>query len=315
MIKIGCISIDVSHPKTFANIMAENKLDMKYEYVCKSSFRSEENVDWFVNKFGLKGKVENVADMVDNVDVAFIHACNWDKHLDLALPFIEKGKPVFIDKPIIGSVDDIKRIRKLVEGGAKIFGGSAARSGQEIKDFLNLPIEERGEIISVHGTCGVDEFNYGIHIVEILSEIVKSKIKNCKFNGVSNVKDTKPVEAYSVEFENGVLGTYHIAKDVYHQFDISLLTTTGTHYFRIDVNKAYDNFIKELYSEFTKGESSLIDVETLINCTEAMLCGKKSKEERKGEVVSLNELTGNESFDGYAFEEFYSKTAADIYKD
>ena len=315
MIKIGCVSIDVSHPKTFANIMAENKLDMKYEYVYKSSFRSDENADWFVNKFGLKGKVENIADMVNSVDVGFIHACNWDKHLDLALPFIEKGKPVFIDKPIIGSMDDIKKVRELVKNGAKIFGGSAARAAQEIRDFLDLPIEERGEIISVHGTCGVDEFNYGIHIVENLSENVKDKIASCRYIGVSNVNGTEPVEAYSIKFQNGVLGTYHIAKDVYHQFDISILTTTGTHYFRIDVNLAYSNYIKELYSQFSSGESNLIDVETLINCTEAMLCGKKSKEECNGAEVGINQLSGTENFDGYAFEEFYSKTAGDIYKD
>lgn len=314
MIKIGCVSIDVSHPKTFANIMSENKLDMRYEYVCKSSFRSEENVDWFVKKFGLKDKVENVSDMVNDVDVGLIHACNWEKHLDLAMPFIEKNKPVFIDKPVVGSVSDIKRLRELTQKGAKILGGSAARCAQEIRDFFAMPIEERGEIISIHGTCGVDEFNYGIHIVEILSEIANSKIKNCRYTGVSNVANTKPVEAYSVEFENGILGTYHIAQEVYHQFDLSILTTKGTHYFRIDVTKAYENFIKDLYTAFSANENVLTDVETLINCTEAMLCGKKSKE-TNGAVVAINELTDGDSFDGYVFEDFYSKTAGDIYKD
>jgi predicted dehydrogenase len=52
--------------------------------------------------------------MADKVDIGFIQSCNWDKHIDQAMPFIQKGKPVFIDKPIVGSMKDIERIEKLV---------------------------------------------------------------------------------------------------------------------------------------------------------------------------------------------------------
>ena len=111
MVKIGGVSIDVSHPKAFSEGMLKECMNMKYEYVCDDGgFRGEEEIDWLVKKFDLAGKVKKTKDMVDKVDIGFIQSCNWEKHIDQAMPFIEKGKPVFIDKPMVGSVKDANRV-------------------------------------------------------------------------------------------------------------------------------------------------------------------------------------------------------------
>ena len=46
-----------------------------------------------------------------------------------------------------------------------------------------------------------------------------------------------------------------------------------------------------------------------------MLCGKKSRDERGGTEVTLAELTEDDAFDGYAFEEGYAAAAGIAYKD
>ncbi len=315
MLKIGCVSLDVSHPLGFATNMKNGCMDMKYEYVWDKGFREKEEAEWFTKKFNLVANVEEISEMVDGVDIGFIHSCNWEKHLDQALPFIEKGKPVFIDKPVVGSVSDIKRLKELVAGGAKIIGSSSARYADEIKEYLAKPVEERGEILSIFGTCGVDEFNYGIHIVEIFSELAGSKAVGCKFVGTGKETDGKKSEIYSIKYENGIRATYHSVIGAWHPFHITLMTTKGTVSFVINSGKIYMSLLKEIYNETVRGESRITDIDTLINCTEIMLCGKKSKESGNNSEICINDLCEDDKFDGYRFEKEYGDKATTMYKD
>ncbi len=315
MVKIGGVSIDVSHPKTFATYFEASCMNMKYEFLAKESFRDDAQADWFINRFSLRDKVKNIADMVDEVDIGFIQSCNWEKHLDQAMPFIEKGKPVFIDKPIVGSVRDIERLRKLVADGAKIYGSSSLRYCKQIESFLNMDVEERGEIITIFGCCGVDEFNYAIHLVEGFSALAQSKAVSAKFLGESKGREGKSAEMYSVDFENGVKGVYQFVKGTWYPFSFTVMTTKNTYVLNIETNELYAPMLREVYKQVTKGESKLVDVEMLINCTQAMLCGKKSKEEMGGAEVTVDMLEADDKFDGYVFEKEYGASAGVLYKD
>lgn len=313
MVKIGCVSIDVSHPLGFAKELEKNCMDMKYEYLCKESFRSDEEALWFKNKFSLATVETDISAMADKADIGFVQSCNWEKHLDQAMPFIERGVPVFIDKPIVGSMKDIARLRKLVKNGADIRGSSSARYAEEIRNFISKGSEETGEVVSVYATCGLDEFNYGIHVVEIISEIAGAKGVSCRFTGRTNT--AVPCETYNIYFENGVIGTYHVTLGQWQPFHVIIMTTKATYSFEIDIDKIYCSLLKELYNKQVGRANNLADIETLINCIHIMLCGKKSRDELNGDIVSIDMLGEDDKYDGYKFEEEYSKTAADIYRD
>ena len=66
MIKIGGVSLDVSHPMGFAEELEKYCMDMKYEYICPKTFRGDEEADWFVKRFHLQGKVNTIEEMVAN---------------------------------------------------------------------------------------------------------------------------------------------------------------------------------------------------------------------------------------------------------
>lgn len=315
MIKIGGVSLDVSHPLGFAEEIEKYCMDMRYEYVCPVSFRGEDEAEWFVKRFGLKGKVDSVEEMVDKVDVGFVQSCNWDKHLQQAMPFIKAGKPVFIDKPVVGNVKDAKKLLQLVKDGAYIIGSSSARHADEIQTFLKKPVEERGDIVSIFGTCGVDEFNYSIHIVEIFTEIAGAKATSCRFDGYGVAPDGHKVESYTLEFENGVIAHYHTYIGGWRPFHLTVMTTKGSFQIAVDSSKIYVALLREIYRELKNGKSNLADVETLVNCSLVMLCGKKSRDEWHGAKVALTDLTDEDAYDGYAFEKAYAANAGKIYKD
>lgn len=182
-------------------------------------------------------------ELAENTDIGFIQGCNWDKHLVYALPFIELEKSVFLDKPMVGSVKDVKRVRELIKNSAKIIGSSSARYATEIQEFLNITVEERGEVIAVYAESGVDEFNYGVHVGEIISDV-----------------------------------------------------------FKIDSSKIYVELLKRVSDYLKTGESPVTDVEKVLNVTEFMLCGKKSRDEKNGAEVFITDLTDNDAFDGDAME-------------
>ncbi len=314
MVKVGLVNIDVSHPHSWAFEMEKYCMDIKYHYLCNKGFRKADEEDWFVKKFNLEGKTDSIEEMVDKVDIGFVQSCNWDKHIEEAMPFIEKGKPVFIDKPLVGSVKDVKKIRELVKSGAKIIGSSSVRYADEIREFLAKPIEERGEIISVFGTSCMDEFNYSIHIVEAFSGLVNSKIINNKFVSKTEINGI-PLEIYTCQFENGVLGTYTIASNTWQPFHIVVTTTKGTFNININTRNIYVSLIREIYKEYMGKKSEIAEVEMILNCTEAMLCGQISRDKENGKVISIEDLPEDAKFDGNKFEEDYSKNASVLYKD
>ena len=314
MVKIGGVSIDVSHPKAFSEGMLKECMNMKYEYVCDDGgFRGEEEIDWLVKKFDLAGKVKKTKDMVDKVDIGFIQSCNWEKHIDQAMPFIEKGKPVFIDKPMVGSVKDANRVRELVKNGAKIYGSSCVRYVQEIADFLAKPVEERGEIVAIFGTSGVDEFNYSIHIVEGFSALTGCKAVSGKYIGKAVGPDGSNCEMYSLLYENGIRATYYSYLGGWRPFHLNIMTTKGTH--SIIINTSYMPMLREVYKQVKFGESKLGDIEDILNSCEVMICCKISRDEKDGAEVKISDLKEDDKYDGYAFEAEYAKNAKVIFKD
>lgn len=314
MVKIGLVSLDISHPKSYATAYEKFCMDMKYSYLCNQGFRKADEEDWFVKRFDLEGKVDKIEDMVDKVDIGYVQSCNWDKHLDQAMPFIKAGKPVFIDKPLVGSVKDIKKVRELVKGGANIIGSSSVRYCKEVREFLAKPEEERGQIISMFGTSGVDEFNYCVHIVEAFSALAGSKIVSNKFVGASE-KEGKRCEIYTCEFENGINATYYCGIGLWRPFHIVIYTTKGTYYFMVDTSDLYVNFSREIYKKVVGKPNEIADVEEILNCTEGMLCGQISRDKKNGEKVYVKDLSDDDAFDGYVFEEEYAANAKVLYKD
>lgn len=315
MKKIGLVNIDTSHPQGFSRRMAENKdFDMQYAMIYNDSFRGDDEVNWLINKYDMDGRAATIEELAAKTDIGFIQSCNWDNHLEQAMPFINVGKPVFIDKPMVGSVSDIKRTRELVKNGAKILGSSSARYCVEIQEFLNTPVEERGEVVAVYCEAGVDEFNYGVHAGEIISELAGAKAVSCKFNGRAN-RDGALCDSFTVKFENGVIGTYYTYLSGWRPFQVSIMTTKQSCSFKIDSGKLYAALLSRIAEYLKTGENTTTDVENILNVTEFMLCGKRSRDFENGKEVFVTDLHDDDGFDGQLFHEGYAAAAVTLYKD
>ena len=132
---------------------------------------------------------------------------------------------------------------------------------------------------------------------------------------ILNNNDVKVCHINTVKFENGVVGTYYNIHGRYSPFHITVMTTKQTRSFVIDTLRIYQPMLREICKEVALGSSKMVDVEPILNCTEAMLCCKKSRDEFGGAEVTIDQLDENDKFDGYAHEAAYAANAGVIYKD
>ncbi len=310
MIRIGVVNIDVSHPKSFAAVL-EKEERARYVAVYNDGFRGDDEVDSFVKNAGLEKRCDSVEELAEMVDVGFIQGCNWDKHLAYAEPFFKRNKPVFIDKPIVGNLADCKKLDELTAAGKIILGSSSARYAPEIVEFLAIPEEERGTILNVYGTAGVDEFNYAIHIVEIIGGLLGTGAQSTQFVGKSSI-DNKICETFTVTYPQ-CTATYSTFQGVWMPFHLVIMTTKGTYHIQIDTSKIYSALLERICTFMEGGSNELADMTELTESIKIMLAGKLSRE-RDGEKVTLSEIPENDpGYNGDQFEEEYGAAAAKIY--
>jgi predicted dehydrogenase len=311
MIKIGVVNIDVSHPKAFCDyLMKGNRA--RYSAVYNDGFRGDDEVNAFIKKYNLEKRYYSISEMADNVDIGFIQGCNWDKHIEYAKPFIDRGKPVFIDKPIAGNLKDCRILEKLAEEGKVILGSSSVRYAYEIQEFLAKPEEERGKILNIYGTSGVDEFNYAIHIVEGICSLNGGKADSVKFVGRSSIEN-KVCESFFISFNNGATAIYNTFKDNWMPFHIVIMTTKASYYFEIDCGRIYGAMLDRICDFMETGKNTLSSVENITEAIKIMLAARISRENNGNEIKLLDIPEDDLGYDGYKFEKEYATAARKIY--
>lgn len=311
MFKIGVVNIDVSHPKAFSKILSEGDR-ARYTAVYNDGFRGMDEVEAFAKSMNLK-ICETVEELADCVDVGFVQGCNWDKHLEYAQVFIDRKKPVFIDKPMVGNLADCKKLEQLEANGAIILGSSSMRYAQEIAEFLKMPVEERGEILHVTGTCGVDEFNYGIHVVEAIGAMLKGAISTR--HTYTGTVDGKQCDCYSVMFENGATANYITVKGVWLPCYFTVTTTKKVYQLPVSSGKIYRALLNRICDYMETGDGKLATMADICESIKIMLAGKISKENGGADVKISDIPLDDPGFDGSAFEKEYAATAGKVYLD
>ena len=309
MIKIGAVTIDVSHPVSFATKLIDNNMDMRYVGVYNNGFRSNEEVEKFASEKCVK-VYDSLDELVDAVDIGFIHCCNWDKHLDHAMAFINKGKPVFIDKPIAGNTKDLAKFQELVKAGARILGTSMLRYGYEVQE-IRKEFEEKG-IKALHTvvTVGVDEFNYAIHAVEHIAAIHHPAHPISTRHFATTSAEGQKIEHFFVKFDDDSTAEYICGSPRFGKFS-TIIITSGTpnddKCFQVDAGRLGIAMLEQVQLEL-QGKPSLITTQDRTEeAVRIMLAGKASLENGDVEVAINSELVDKTSFDGYEFETGYAR--------
>ena len=188
-LKLGMIGLDTSHVIAFTKLLNEtNNKDYIPGGKVVAAFKggspdvesSRTRVDGYTKQlqeqFGVK-IVDTIEELCRQVDAVLIESVDGRPHLEQARPVIKARKPLFIDKPLAGSLRDAIEIYRLAkENKVPVFSSSSYRFYDSLIEVKNANIGEMRNVIS-YGPAHLEEhhpdmFWYGVHPTEALFTIM-----------------------------------------------------------------------------------------------------------------------------------------------
>ncbi len=196
-LRIGIIGCDTSHAVAFtetlnnpaaAGHVSGGKVVAAYKGgspdVPSSWSRVEEYSKKLSESYGVKFYT-TIEELCRNVDVVLLESVDGRPHLEQLKPVLKARKPVFIDKPVAGSLKDAVEIfRLLKEANVPAFSSSALRFAKDTQAVRGGSI---GKVTyaETYGPCELephhpDLFWYGVHASESLFTVMGTGCEKVK---------------------------------------------------------------------------------------------------------------------------------------
>ena len=189
--------------------------------------------------FETKEALIEVVDVVDIVSpTPFHHA--------LALECIQKGKHVFIEKPITQTVEEAEELIAAAKKHAvKGQVGHVERFNpafKAVKDNVGEPMFIESHRLAEFNPRGTDVpviLDLMIHDIDIILSVIDSPIKSISASGVAVVSETPDIANARIEFENGAVANLTASR-------ISLKNMRKLRFFQKEAYISVDFFTKQV---------------------------------------------------------------------
>jgi predicted dehydrogenase len=169
---------------------------------------NEENAQNVAKQFGYKNYA-TIDALIKDVEVIDIVTPTLS-HFDCAKNAIEKGRHIFIEKPITKTVLEAEAIRTLASqfhikgqvGHVERFNPAFTAVKDRIENPMFIECHRLAEF-NPRGTDVPVVLDLMIHDIDIILSVVNSKVKSVHANGVAIISDTPDIANARIEFENG----------------------------------------------------------------------------------------------------------------
>lgn len=187
-IRVGIIGLDTSHAIAFTELLndpqapaelANCRVVAAYPQGSLDIESSTSRVPGYTKKVQELGVkiVDSIDALLTQVDAVLLESNDGRPHLEQLRPVLKAGKPVFIDKPVAGSLRDAITIyREAKAAGVPVFSSSSLRFGKSTQEaragafgkISHCETQSPATLESTHP----DLFWYGIHGVESLFTVM-----------------------------------------------------------------------------------------------------------------------------------------------
>ena len=268
--RIGIIGLDTSHVTAFTKLInnpAKNygcKVVVGYSGGSPDIPSSANRVEGYTKQLRDKHGVEivdSIEELCRKVDGVLLESVDGRPHLKQAKPVIAAKKPLFIDKPMAGSLADVLEIFRLAEeNNVPCWSSSSLRYSPGIVEMKKT--NSVGDILGcdAFSPCSLDEHHpdlywYGVHGVEILFAVMGT--------GCQSVRrvQTPDYEFVVGLWEGGRIGTYRGLRKGRHDYGATVFGTKSI----IQAGKygGYEPLVDEIIKFFKTGNVPVPQAETI----------------------------------------------------
>ena len=298
IIRVGVIGLDTSHSTAFTKLM--NNSEAKWpldtmQVVCAYPHGSADiessvsRIPRYTEEIKAMGVdvVDSIDKLIKRVDAVLLETNDGRPHLEQVIPVLKAGKPVFVDKPMAASLEDVIAI---FEAGAyfetPVFSSSslryvkpalAARGGELVGKVLGCETFSPATIEPTHP----DLYWYGIHGVEQLYTVMG---RGCDYVQRSSTASTDVVVGV---WKDGRIGTFRGTRSGPHKYGGTVFGEKG------QASSGGSEGYRMLVDEIAKGflrKSTPIDPEETIEIYAFMSAADISKK-KDGARVSIKAVT------------------------
>jgi len=219
-----------------------------------------------------KGGIEFIAktpeDFYGKVDAVMVVYRHGSLHVPHILPFVEKGYPVWIDKPVAESAADIDKLREAVmKNNTLITGGSTIKYNYEVLTLKNKAESKAlgditggsmnfpGDLSSEYGGL----FFYGSHLCEMCMSVFGYDVKSvlASSTGAKNTMviakyGDKQVALHFTDAPKNIMTVHGAAGSASVELDISIIYRLGFDKFVTMLRSkkmplSFENLVKPVY--------------------------------------------------------------------
>jgi len=301
MLRLGIVDCDTSHVVAFTSRLhhqgvAEDQWVDGARVVAASPgtsmIREQAQVDAYAQQLREQFGVEIVArpaDLIGKVDAVLIESVDGSVHYERALPFLEAGLPLFIDKPFTCSTAQARELVALARRrGVVLCSASSLRFAREVAAVK----ARRAELGAVVGAAAYSPaslhprnpglFHYGVHAVETLFSLLGP---GCE---VVQAVSTPGADVVVGRWGDGRLGTVRGTRQGAHSYGFIAFTEKQVLPTAIDARYIYPELLKAIVQAFSTGQAP-VSGDELIEVVAFQEAALRSAE-RDGAPIRLAEL-------------------------
>ena len=282
MIKIGLIG--VGH---LGKIHLGNLLQLKDSFDLIGFLEyNDEVAEQIESEFKLR-RFHSYTELLDAVEAVDI-VTPTVSHYEYASQAIRSRKHVFVEKPMVESVEESKKLVSLVEeADIRLQVGHVERFNPAFKEaqkHLNQPMFIETHRLAQFNPRGTDVpvvLDLMIHDIDVILSVVQSPVKKVSASGVSVVSDTNDIANARIEFENGCVANLTASR-------ISMKNMRKSRFFQRDAYISVDFLNKEMEvvkMDTIEGEEDPFDI--VLDLGQR---GKRKIEIIKPDIVSSNAI-------------------------
>lgn len=137
----------------------------KITHICCTGFKGIEEARKVAKATFIEKVVERPEEMIGEVDAVICATDVGDEHVERCKPFLDANIPMFIDKPLINSEEDLKTFVKWRKEGKKFISCSSLRFNKSLEPLYKNHYEF-GKLMFICQPMAKKFETYGIHALE-----------------------------------------------------------------------------------------------------------------------------------------------------